>query len=351
MCSNYYILVLLLLFPLILTAQDEPEFAYLGDTITSQVDMFEDEEPMKMVLTFDLKKYQREKHKEGYLPVDLLLRFNDTLDVHRSVRIKSRGEFRKNHCSFAPFWLNIRKADVPNIYLQDVKKMKLVTHCRSSPGYSDFVLKEFLAYKIYNILSPVSFRVRLVRMNYVDTGRKNRITESWAFFIEPEGMLAERNDALVIKNDALGMVYMRRDEMLGVAMFMYLIGNSDYSVIGRHNMKLLGLSGFGSKGYTPVPYDFDYCGLVNASYAIPGENLGIRSVTERYYLGPCREEFEYLAAIQHLESNRNEILELIHNFPYLDEKEKSEMIGYIESFFDAASSDRFIDRGLRSTCR
>ena len=77
--------------------------------------------------------------------------------------------------------------------LEEIKRIKVVTHCKGSQDYEEYVLKEYLCYKIYNIISPVSFRVRLVRMTYVDTGRKNKVTEGWAFMIEPKHMLAERH--------------------------------------------------------------------------------------------------------------------------------------------------------------
>ena len=268
-----------------------------------------------------------------------------------TLRIKPRRKFRNSYCSYAPFWLNIRKADIVNEKLQEVKKIKVVTQCRGGKDYSDYVLKEYLAYKIYNLLSPVSFRVRLVHMKYIDTGRKNKLTESWGFLIEPEEMVAERNEAIVVKKDEISMRYMRPQEMDVAAMFQYMIGNPDYSIAGRHNMKILGLPGFGDEGYTPVPYDFDFTGIVNAEYAIPGDNLGITSVTQRYYLGPCREDHEFQAAIDHINSNRDEILELVSEFPYLNDKHKKEMIGYLDNYFNSASGPNFIGTKIRTTCR
>jgi hypothetical protein len=345
------LLCLLVFFPFLVIAQDIPESGELGDTLITQVDLFNEVEPLDMTLTFDMKKYQKEKNTGDYMPVQLSIQVNDTLVVEKNVRIKARGAFRRSHCYFAPFWLNIRKADVKNKYLQDVTKMKIVTHCQGSKGYENYVLKEFLIYKIYNILSPVSFRVRLIRIKYVDTSRKDRLTESWAIMIEPEEMLAERNDAVVIKNDKLVMAVMRTEEMALVSMFQYMVGNSDYSIAGRHNMKVLGLPGFGSEGYTPVPYDFDYSGLVNAYYAIPGDNLGISSVRERYFLGPCLDDQVYLKAIGTLEDYRAEIMEMIHEFPYLEVKEKEYMIAYLEEYFTLSSESEFIEMELKSTCR
>ena len=285
------------------------------------------------------------------MPVQFLYEFNDSVQLEKSMRIKARGAFRRSHCNLAPFWLNIRKADVENVHLQDVKRIKIVTHCNGSRVYNEYVLKEYLAYKIYNIISPVSFRVRLVRMRYVDTGRNNKVSEGWAFMIEPEEMLAERLDAVAVKNDELSMALMKPGDMDRVALFMYLIGNCDYSVTGRHNLKVLGMPGYGTEGYTPVPYDFDYTGLVNADYAVPGENLGITSVTERYYLGPCRKDEAYVAAIEHINQYREDILQMVNDFKYIDEKHKKSVIKYLEDYFAVAGQHDMIKYSLQKTCR
>jgi len=344
-------LILLVTGNTFLRAQDVPAPDHVVDTIDTSADIFEDLEPMEITLTLDLKKFQKEKYKGEYLPVTFHYRFNDTLTLEKGMRMKARGNFRRQYCSLPPFWLNIRKADVANQHLQGIKRIKVVTHCSGGGKSGDYLLKEYLIYKIYNIISPVSFRVRLVKMRYIDTGRKNKMTESWAFMIEPEELLAERFKGLAIKKDDLSMRHMVPEDMDRVALFMYLVGNSDYSITGRHNIKALGLENFGSRGYTPVPYDFDYSGLVNAPYAIPGENLGIQSVRERYFLGPCRDDQSYQLALDQLAEHREEILHLVQEFPLITDKVKKDMIGYLESYFAEAESDSFIQFNLKSTCR
>jgi len=345
------IMSILLLMPVSLHAQLEQAHVRHVDTIDTSADIFEDEVPMKITLTLDLKKYQKEKMKGEYMPVHFLYEFNDTLVLEKEMRLKARGVFRRSHCSMAPFWLNIRKADVENENLQDVKRFKVVTNCQGSKAYNEYVLKEYLAYKIYNIISPISFRVRLIKMKYVDTGRKNKVTEGWAFLIEPEKMLAERVGAIAVAKDDLSMTLMKSGDMDLAAMFMYMIGNCDYSITGRHNMKILGMPGFGSEGYTPVPYDFDYSGIVDASYAVPSENLGITSVRERYYLGPCRENEAYLTAIDHIKVHREEILQMVKEFEYLDPKHQESVLSYLEAFFTEAGTDHMLNYSLQKTCR
>jgi hypothetical protein len=130
-----------------------------------------------------------------------------------------------------------------------------------------------------------------------------------------------------------------------------MIGNADYSITGRHNMKILGMPGYGSEGYTPVPYDFDYSGLVDASYAVPGENLGITSVRERYYLGPCRKDEAYVAAIEHINQYREDILLMVKEFEYLDQKHKKSVIWYLEDYFAMAGQNNMLEYSIQRTCR
>jgi hypothetical protein len=349
---RFFILIisLLFLFPGLIKAQLEIEHVRQVDTIETTLDLFGETDPMYITLTFNIKEYQREKHKGKYMPVHFEYQLNDTVRLEKDMRLRARGKFRRNHCSLAPFWLDVVKTDQKNGNSTDFHRVKIVTHCKGAVAYAEYVLKEYLCYKIYNIISPVSFRVRLVRMTYVDTGRKNKVTEGWAFMIEPEELLAQRLDAHLVKRDNISTALLRPWDMDILALFQYMIGNVDYSIYGRHNIKLLGMPGFGSAGYTPVPYDFDYTGLVDTYYAIPSEFTGLNSVRERMYLGPCRDDNSYLAAIEHLDQCRDELLDLIRDFEFLEDKYKDEMIDYIEEYFAFSENKKALLSALQRTC-
>jgi hypothetical protein len=332
-------------------AQEEDTDHFYSDTLSIQVDLFSLEDPMDITLKFDIKSYQREKMKGEYMPVQLTYHVNDTLDINKKVRVKARGEFRRDHCILPPFWLNIKKAKVGNKLLKGTNKIKIVTHCKDSKQYEQYLVKEYLAYKIYNEISPYSLRVRLVHMKYIDTGRKNKETSSWAFMIEPEDMMAERVGAVPIKSDVVSMRYCDTLMMDVSALYMYMIGNADYSVAGRHNLKLIRRQDPLKPLPVPIPYDFDYAGVVNANYAIPGENLGILSVTERYFLGPCRDDLKYLTAIDQIQKNKDNILEWVISSPYLDEKGRKEMSRYLEGYFSLAEKPENLLRNIKRTCR
>jgi len=341
-------LALIIATPLLGQYDDPPSFQ---DTLEVYQDLFDIREPLTLTLKFNIKEFQKSKRNEKYLEAEMTCHVSEGFEVKHNVRVRARGEIRKEICFMPPFWLNIRHAGIEAEDLAEVIKMKVVTRCNSPSVYENYVLREYLIYKIYNLLSPYSFNTRLVRLKYIDTGRKDKITEDWGFIIEPEDMMAERNKAMSIKSDRLALATVNKEWMDKVAYFNYMVGMADYSVTGRHNLKILTLKEYGPTGFIPVPYDFDYTGLVDATYAVPGENLGIASVRERYYLGACRSEDVHKQTIDWLASHRDEIKDLILSFEYLEEDERLEMVDYIESYYQNTEQKGFIDRRIQSTCR
>lgn len=341
---------LLLLFLLPLSAQYD-EVPSFEDTMEVYADLFYLEEPLNLIMKFDMKEFGKTRQKEKYHPAELTCQVTDSFRVTHPVRVRARGKFRRDYCSVPPYWLNIRYAGIEAEDLQGVVKMKVVTRCKPNATHANLVLREYLIYKIYNLLSDYSFNTRLVRIKYIDTGRKNKESEDWGFIIEPNNMMAERNGAMIVDSDKLSLRTVNKEIMDKAAFFSYMIGQGDFSVTGQHNLKILALKEYGPTGFIPVPYDFDYCGLVNAPYAVPGETLGIENVRERYYLGACRDEATHLRTVQWLASYQDEITELIMNFEYLPEKEKLDMLNYLGSYFVQAERESFIKFDINPTCR
>lgn len=349
--SRILILCILFFFGAGLKAQWEVYTPSFEDTLEVYEDLFDLEEPLNLTMKFNIRTFQKTRKDEKYQPVEMTCHVNETFRVINTVRVKARGIHRRDNCAMPPFWLNIRYSEIETEELMGINKMKMVTRCRASKQYDNYVLREYLVYKIYNLLTPYSYRVRLISLKYVDTGRDNRESEDWAFLIEPDNMMAARLHAKVIKSDRLSMRTVNREVMDRLAMFQYMIGNGDYSVTGRHNIRILAMRASGPTGFVPVPYDYDYTGLVNTHYAHPSESLDISSVRERYFLGPCRTPALYLEAIGALDSVRDEIEALIWAFDYLNEESRLDMIGYVESYFNNSENERFIVREMSTTCK
>jgi hypothetical protein len=287
---------------------------------------------MHLALRFDLKAYTRKKPKDDYLKAVLTYYIDKKDSINRDVRLRSRGEFRNGYCAFPPIRLNFSKSDMKRPDLKKIDKIKLVTHCES--GNEEYLFKEFLIYKLFNVITDNSFRVRLAAIDYISTSQKNKVIRSYGFFIEPLEILAERLKAVPVASLALNQKNIIPEMMDRVAIFNYMIGNTDWSVPGQHNCKVLSGSNFSNPGLGMIiPYDFDYSGLVNAHYAIPAEGLGIDHVTQRRFLGACRPEEAYVKTLKEFSDKKTELYKVINDFEYLGVKEKKGMISYLDEFY------------------
>ncbi len=353
MKSTCFLFVLVLFFNLFALSQnDRPETPYdLVDTLQEDFGLFTDEEVLNLAIRFDITKYKRKKPKDEYLKAILTYHISKDDSINKKIKLKSRGEFRNSYCSFPPIRLNFKKTDFEDPNLNKLEKVKLVTHCKSTK--SNYIFKEYLAYKLYNVLTDYSFRVRLLKIDYINTHKgKNKSTVAYAFMIEPLDLLAERNNAFPVYSKKLSQNNIVPESMDRVAIFNYMIGNTDWSVPNQHNCKILSIPSTVNPGLgLVVPYDFDYSGLVNAHYAIPHENLGIKSVTERIYMGKCREKDEFLKALKEFESKKSEFYKTINEFEYLNNKEKKSMISYLDSFFGDFDKRNSIVYKLLRSCK
>ncbi len=151
--------------------------------------------------------------------------------------------------------------------------------------------------------------------------------------IEPKEVMAERLDAYPLKENKISYKSTDRMQTDIMCLFQYLIGNADYSIQSRQNVKLLNMKDPDKQRPIPVPYDFDYSGFVNAEYAIPGDNLGIEKVTDRYFLGPCRSNERYSQILDIFYDKKNEIYSLVNSSEHLRESSKRTAIKYLDEFF------------------
>ncbi len=352
--KNLYYLLLALLFFKSVSAQENADQEFIvNDTLAQTVNFFEDTSILNLTLLSDFKKFRKEKFKGKYQPATLIYQLNDTFKLEKNIRIKARGEFRRKQCFFPPIRINWRKTGNVKSEFADYYKMKMVTHCGKSPKFQQYILKEYLCYKLYNTLTDSSFRVKLAKIKYIDTGsKKNDETETFAFFIEDADMLAKRLNAIQIKIDNINMKDVEKNNILLVSLFQFMIGNADWSIAGRHNVKLIKSNDFQKTKVYAVPYDFDYTGMVNAHYAIPdNERLGIKHITDRVYLGLCLPKVDFLPVIDYFKKNKENLYRTVKSFKYLNEKNKVEMVNYLDRFFQIIDSPRFYDDYLIEHCK
>lgn len=246
------------------------------------------------------------------------------------IKLRPRGKFRRKMCEMPPLKIKFKKAELAVAGLNEFNDMKLVTHCvENKAAAKKLLMKEYLAYQIYETLTPNSYRTQLVKITYLDlkTGEKSK---NWGFLIEDTAQLANRMQAE--KCDCWGSVPsdFQHGTLELMALFQYMIGNEDYKVEDLRNIKIFKKDG----QLIPVPYDFDFSGLVNAPYARASQKYQLKRVTDRVYLGDA-ENLQAVHCSQMLFFvKRQEIIGIVTNFKKLDSTTKTEMTNYLDGFFE-----------------
>jgi hypothetical protein len=274
------------------------------------------------------------------------------------ITLRLRGITRRTSeiCDFPPLRVDFTATPPATSVFAGQKKLKLVTHCRNSASFQQYVLLEYAAYRLYNLLTPHSFRVRLANITYQgDDGRA--ITQRAGFFIEDLNDVARRNATTETHAPPrIDLAELSPADAARYAMFQHMIANHDWSMragpVGDeccHNAKLIGPRGSGT--VVPIPYDFDYSGLVGAPYATPPDQLKISDVKQRFYRGYCAHNSYALAAAQQIRAAEPQLLAALAQVPGLDPRTQQRAANYLGGFFadiatDAATGGKILNRCL-----
>lgn len=267
---------------------------------------------------------------------------SDTLDV----QLRTRGHYRLAKCSFVPLRIEFPKKGRKGTPFADVSDLKLGTHCSGDDTMEQYVLREYQAYRVYQVVSPVAFRARLAKAMYIDASSNKVLDSRFALFIESEEHMAARAGGIV--QDARGALFDDVDQtaLQQMALFEYMIGNTDWSMYSLHNVRLVQVPG----ALLPVPYDFDFSGLVDTRYATPDPKLPIKRVKDRLYRGPCKTAEEWAPVLNEFRSSRTRVLALYDSLPALDPGYARDAKGYLSEFYRTLDRPRDVASELITGC-
>lgn len=304
--------------------------------------LFEDDEVIEIRLSGPLGTISRDRQREERTEYDFSLSVNES---EIPVKVRVRGKSRTEACTFPPLRLNFKAGAADGTPFAGQNKLKLVTHCRS--GQSSFennTLEEYTAYRIFNLISDVSYRVRLLRIRYEDADDRLRHMDQtyYGFVIESDHDLAARVGGNIEKTPGVLYSHLDPTQTARINVFQYLIANNDWSFVKHldeemccHNLDLFEKEG----GLFPVPYDFDLSGLINASYAPTGYRR--KRVTARTYSGYCRSPIEVVAAaLDEITALRGQILAAVEASPVVGRNSVESRVQYVDRFFEEAANDR-----------
>ena len=280
----------------------------------------------------------------------------DGTPVEFDIQIRARGNWRRNPdiCKFPPLRINFKKSQTDDTLFDKQDKLKLVTHCENnSDRYNQAVVSEYLAYRIFNILSDASYRVRLLKMKYVYTDRDTTI-DTYGVFIEHDDRLGKRINGEPVETERVPVESIKPVDLNVASVFQYFVGNTDFSPKATapneeccHNQSL-----FTSEDgpYFTIPYDFDQSGIVDAQHAAPNPRFGIRTVKVRLYRGRCVNNELLPETFQLYRDSRDDIEALVTNQAELDSGTRRSMLKYIESFYDTINNPKRVQARIVDKC-
>lgn len=303
-----------------------------GQSIFGQLNR--DEEVLDITIETDLQALIDDRKRDDYQPATLTYSTGKKSTQSYEVKVKPRGKFRRRVCDFPPVKIKFAKADLRLNGLQDFNDLKLVTHCADDKELSRRnVVKEYLAYKMYNELTEYSFRAQLVQVTYIDSKGTMAKIRRYGILLEDKEELAARLGAELCDN----CISPSADELMPgtepvMAMFQYFIGNADWSLAGARNLEMLRDKATGK--IIPVAYDFDFSGLVNAHYATPNADHKLISVRDRIYLGLPASDTVMAETLATFQQRSSALFSLVKKAKLLPIEDREDLRGYIQAFYD-----------------
>lgn len=297
---------------------------------------------LEIRLETDLKALMKGKADEKYQAAVLKYKNQAGEEKVYAAEVRPRGKTRKEICLHPPIKLKIKKSVLTGEGYLPHNEMKIVWECKPSGAFEQYIYKEYLAYRLYNLITPASFRAKMVKINLVDTNNPEKVTEKIGFIVEDEDQVAERLASTLMEDRPTDARQFARQHFLNFVFYEYMIGNTDWAFGNSHNARFFQHTS--TKKVMPVPYDFDYSGLVNAPYAIPHESLPIKEVRERYFKGGAVAAPEGAMLRKHFLQSKTAVLDFIKKIDFLDKYHKDDVLQYINDFYKEIEDERQFNR-------
>ncbi len=315
------------------------------------IPLFESDEPLNITLIADVVALIEDKSDEPEYSSATLMHHLGKYELDAlEIKVKARGKTRRltELCDFPPLKFNFKKNGVENTIFKNQDKLKFVSQCKQQEDFEHYVLEEYLLYKTYNIISEESYKVRLVNITIRDKQLRVPTIEMTGFLIEDDKPLAKRigaksYDKIVFSQDSCDDRSMDR-----LAMFQYMIGNTDWYVNTGHNTDIFEFKADGA--LISVPYDFDFAGVINTSYAIPSKEIPIKQVRQRYYKGSCRDLNGYNSSINIFNEKQDEIYSLYNSFKHLPGSVIKKSLKYYDKFYKIINDSALVVDSFQSAC-
>lgn len=297
----------------------------------------------KVALEMDLKMLFDDRRMMNYQQAVATITFDDGVVWTDNIQLKTRGKYRSQKCDNPPLKLKYPKKALKARKLNKNNEFKLVYPCKLGNNFQKYVLKEYLVYKLNNVLTDQSLRVQLIDLEIKDSLDNIAPITTKGFLIEHREELIDRVDAVMSDAKCMKPVHLSTYDYTLFQVFQYFIGNTDWLLPTCRNCEIISLE---SGEMIPIAYDFDFSGMVSTNYAIPNSSLPVRTITDRYFLGHKKKMEELAPVLALFHAKKAELIKTVEDFDYLPKGERKRMVKYMEAFYKVLSKPKLVKKAF-----
>jgi hypothetical protein len=298
------------------------------------------DEGAKMTIETDLTTIISNKKTNQYFPGTLTTADGKSYKIE----LRPRGKYRRKVAEIPPLKIKFSKKGLRAEGLDTLNEIKLVLPCYDSDKGDELIIREYLAYKMFEKISPVSIRARLIRLTLRDTHVEKSKKTMFAILVEDQEETCARLNGVPVEDYGIPTDSLHTHQAALLSVFEYMIGNTDWEVAMIRNVRLVRAPGPGK--IIPLPYDFDFSGLVSAPYATPSSESGLKTVRDRFMMAPGIKPEALKKATQTIKNNRRDLMAICDS-KFLNNESIAELQNYLNTYFQLISDKDDVPQSWR----
>lgn len=288
------------------------------------------QEGNKITLEADMTTLLASRQIDEYYPALLTLSDGKSFQV----KIKPKGKYRRKVAEVPPLKIKFTKKSLLGEGLDTLNEVRLVMPCYDTQLGDELIIREYLAYRMFEKLTSASVRARLVRLTLRDTHVEKSRKVMYAILLEDNEETASRLNGHQVDQYGIPVDSLILNQAALVAMFEYMIGNTDWDIAMLRNVRLVRSAETGKA--LVLPYDFDFSGFVSAPYSSPSSESGLITVRDRFLMANGIHRDALRKATQILKSAKSELYAICRS-RLISRESAAELTGYLDTFFEQIS--------------
>lgn len=281
----------------------------------------------RVTIEMDLTTIMAQRNNDTYFPAAVMTDNGLTFKAE----VRPRGKYRRKNAVYPPLKLKFKKKELIAAGMDTLNEIKLVLPAFDNALGDELVIREYLAYKMFEKLSPVHVKARLIRLTIKDTHVEKSKKTMFAILVEDAEETAARYNGVEVEEYGISPDSLAANQAALMVMFEYMIGNTDWDISMMRNVRLIRTQAGGK--VLALPYDFDFSGLVSAPYASPSSDTGLRTVRDRFLMTNGIKPDALKRAVMNLRKNRQAIYDICRN-RFASRDTSDDMMLFLDTFFN-----------------